>query len=71
MSFRAQFRGRCDPCDEIIEVGDECSYDADNQVVHSRCLVLAATGHVFDKAKAEVCQDCWLEHPKGRCDLDA
>lgn len=66
MSFSAKYRSRCGACDEQIEVGDDCTYDDEDNVVHSRCLILANSGVPKEVMAEKVCPDCWLIH-SGEC----
>lgn len=66
MSFTAKFRGWCRACEDTIEIGEACMFDAQNDTVHVAC-----PPPVREPAKA-ICGGCFLELPTsgicGVCD---
>ncbi len=62
MSFTAKYRGRC-VCEDPIEIGEDCDYDADDQVVHTRCLLLSQVASASPaEVRATMCPDCFTIH---------
>lgn len=65
MTTIAQFRARCDKCEQSIEIGDQILMDIDDLLwVHVLCPVKADDL----TPRNPVCTTCWLDHPEGRCD---
>ena len=68
MSFPARYSGWCPSCGERWQEGDQIEHVDDGSYsgwAHASCpdpLPATRPGEV-------ACQDCWLIHPKGACDL--
>lgn len=64
MSFEARYQGRCGSCPNSIQLGDQVTYDCDDELVHEDCLRAWR-----DPRHQIACPTCWLIHP-GECDRD-
>lgn len=53
MSFAAKYPGRCNACDERIEIDDMCAFE-DDLIVHADCE------EDEPKPPADPCPACWI-----------
>lgn len=61
--MKAKFVGICRECESVISLDDEIKYEVNGfRWVHEQCEKL-------NKVKEVLCQDCFLWHPEGVCDL--
>lgn len=61
MTFAAKYAGRCNTCDERIEVGDMCAFE-DDLIIHADCE--KSTEPTF----ADPCPTCWtVPATNGEC----